>query len=212
MKSKIFPTIRAVTATLILSTWAAASGQSIKVDDERYHWEGVFFAGLNNDGYELGAGVGYFINQFAGVKATVGWATEFGGLEYVSWDADEGISFDPPDYMWGERRDDRAIRFKFTPSLVFRTPCLINWKSQDAGFYLFAEPGLVMASPAKATRNARWLTADLKAGINLQIDRWVVTLGYGVSNFSLLSGRQYSDGTKDNYITHTVFVGSAYKF
>lgn len=64
MESKIYPTIRAVIATLLLSTCAAASGQSIKVDDERYHWEGVFFAGLNNDGYELGAGVSYFINQF----------------------------------------------------------------------------------------------------------------------------------------------------
>ena len=49
----------------------------------------------------------------------------------------------------------------------------------------------------------------------MQIDRWIFSLGYGISNFNLYSGikpiNSVSKIDKD-CITHTVFIGCAYKF
>jgi len=49
----------------------------------------------------------------------------------------------------------------------------------------------------------------------LQVDRFIFTIGYGISNFSLYSGfpnNHWGTPDKDNYITHSGFIGGAYKF
>ena len=176
--------------------------QTLKIEDEVSHWEGAFNCGLNNDGYEVDFRGLYFPIQYIGVKIGVGFAGEI--EEFGDWGKDES-----------ETGHSYAVRFKFNPAVALRTPRLINWKSQDAGFYLFAEPGLILSPGAQGSRNAQYFRWDVKTGINMQIDRYIFTIGYGISNFSLYSGtpvNYWGTGDKTNYLTHTVYIGGAYKF
>lgn len=194
--------------TFLLPT-VFVNGQSIKCEDGRFHWEGGFNAGLNNDGYEFDLRALYFpIGKYIGAKVGLGFAGEI--EELGDWGKDE--------FETGHKY---AIRFKFNPAVVIRTPRLINWESQGAGIYLFTEPGVVLSPGANGSRNAKYFRWDVKSGLNLQLDRYIITLGYGISDFSLYSGAPVSHNgpvspngvpKNTNYITHTVFLGGAYKF
>lgn len=202
--------ILSVLAALVLAV--GMSAQSLRVDESTYHWESGAMFGFNNDGYEWDFRVAYFPISYFGIRLSLGMAGEIPALE----DWDFGDYFDD-DYYYDDYWDDDnyAARLKFNPAFVFRTPSLFEWKAQGASFHLFAEPGMVMAPRASGARGAKWLCWDMKAGINMQIDRCVFTLGYGVSNFSLYSGYPFSEygvPEKDNYITHTGFIAMSYKF
>lgn len=178
------------------------SAQTLKTDDGLLHWEGSFIAGLNTDGYQFDFGIAYYPIQYVGIKASLGVNGEI--EELGDWGKDEF-----------ETHHHYAVRFKFTPSLALRTPRLIHWKSQDGGFYLFAEPGIILSPRAVGSKHAEYLNWDFKGGINLQIDRFIISVGYGVSNFSLYSGwptNHWGSSDRDKYITHSGFIGGAYKF
>lgn len=181
-----------------------AGAQTLRVDGDVSHWEANFCAGLNTDGYLFDFGAAYFANRFIGIKANVGCSGEIGNLaEFLSYD--DGLFGYDYDYD-----PDNAVNLKFMPSLVLRSPCLFDWKSQDAGFYLFAEPGMIFSTGTAGSHKARHVNWDLRAGINLQLDRVVLFAGYDVSDFSLYSGTPYDPG--NGSLTHSVFIGSSYKF
>jgi len=176
--------------------------QSLKTEDGIMHWEAEFDVGLNTDGYQLDIGVAYFPIRFLGIKARLGMAGEI--EELGDWGKDE--------YETGHRY---AARVKFSPSFVLRSPRLLHWKSQDAGFYLFVEPGMILSPGAVGSRHAKWSNWNLLTGINMQMDCFIVRIGYGVTEFTLYSG--YPDShwgapDKDAYLTHSFFIGGAYKF
>ncbi len=176
--------------------------QTLEVDEDNMHWEGGYNIGLNNDGYEMEFRGLYFPVQYFGLKIGLGFAGEIQSLA---------------DWLDDEWEIDRyyTSRFKFNPAIVLRTPRLIYWRQQDGGFYLFAEPGIVLSPGARGRKNAEVFRLDCKAGINFQIDRYIFTLGYGISNFSLYSGipTQYSISQRENnYTTHTLYIGGAVKF
>lgn len=180
----------------------AASAQSLRTDEGMKHWETNFLVGLNTDGSQFDFGIAYFPFQFIGVKAQIGLAGEIEELgDLISDDI----------YV----HHHYTTRFKFNPAFALRTPRLISWKSQDAGFYLFAEPGIILSPGASGSKRAEHFNWDLKCGINLQIDCFVVTVGYGISDFFLYSGCQHNHmGVPDShkYTTHSGFIGGAYKF
>lgn len=189
-------------ATVLLLCPFSALSQTLSTDDGIKHWETDFRAGLNTDGYQFDFGISYFPFQYLGMKFQLGVSSEI--EEFGDWGKDEL-----------ETQHHYAARFKFTPSLVLRTPRLLHWKSQDAGFYLFAESGLILSPGANGSKHADYLNWDFKGGINLQLDRFIVSIGYGISNFSLYSGyptNHWGSTDNDNYITHSVFIGGAYKF
>lgn len=176
--------------------------QSLKTEEGIKNWETDFRAGLNTDGYQFDFGIVYFPIQYVGIKMQLGASGEI--KEFEDWGKDEL-----------DTHHSYATRFRFTPTVVLRTPRLIYWKSQEAGFYLFAEPGMVLSPGARASKHAEYFNWDFKSGINLQIDRFILTIGYGVSNFSLYSGfptNHWGTPAKDNYIIHSGFIGGAYKF
>lgn len=182
-----------------------AFGQSLSADGDNYNWEANILTGLNTDGWEISFGAAYFPVEYIGIKANIGLATEIEGLvDFIEGITSDYIDFDEPYYY------DTA-RFKFNPSLVFRTPRLIHLKSQDAGFYMFAEPGFVLSPGGSGSRNAKACCWDLKCGINFQIDRLILFAGYGISNFYLFSGYR-PDNFNSGYLTHFGFIGSAFKF
>lgn len=179
-----------------------AFSQSLNTEDGIKNWETNFQFGLNNDGYQTDFGISCFPLQFIGIKAQIGLASEI--EEFVDWGKSEC-----------ETHHHYASRFKFTPALVLRSPCIINWKKQEAGFYLFAEPGIILSDGATDSKHPEHFNWDFKCGINLQLDRFIVCIGYGISDFSLYSGfprNHWGSPSSDKYITHSGFVGGAYKF
>ena len=179
-----------------------ASSQALKCDDGNMHWEANFTAGLNTDGYQFDLGIAYFPLQYLGIKTQLGSAGEIVPVEY--WGDDEYDS-----------RLDYAARFKSTSSLVVRSPKLINWKNQGGGFYLFAEPGIILSPGASGSHRAEWVSWDLKTGINLQVDRLIFFIGYGISDYSLYSGCRHdyrSPSDHGKFITNSGFIGGGYKF
>lgn len=188
---------------ILLAAWHPTMfSQTLSTDGDCYHFEANIMVGLNNDGWQWDMGAAYFPIQYVGLKTNIGFAGEI--KEVSDWGDD--------DY---ENDHEYAERFKFTPSIVLRTPRLVNWKSQNAGFYLFAEPGFTLSPGASGSHHAKTSRWDFKCGINLQIERFIVFVGYGITNFSLYSGNpinRHGLPNNDNYITHSGFIGTAYKF
>lgn len=195
-------------AALAIAAYAALPADAQSLSDEEgeiYHWEAGAMLGFNKDGYEFGGMAYYFPKQWFGLKMELGMAGEYEAIE--DWNLGDDDYYDNDSHY--------AARFKFNPSLVLRTPRLINWSSQGAGVYLFAEPGIILSPGASGSRDAKVVCWDAKAGVNLQLGRFIITLGYGISDFSLYSGRPVNENglpSKDNYITHTVFAACSYKF
>lgn len=200
VKTIKFMNLKQTIALVLMCASIAVKGQDINFD----RFEAGFNVGLNNDGFEFEFRGLWFPVQYVGVKAGLGMASEI-------WELEDWYDDDPYDYDF---RNEYAMRFKFTPAIVLRSPCLFQWKSQDAGFHLFAEPGVTLSPGASGSRRAKWLTWDAKGGINLQHGRFIITLGYGISGFSLYSGSpRNNNGLPDrtDYLTHTVFLGAAIK-
>ena len=194
--------VRVLCLLVALGWYATLFSQTLKTDDGVKRWEADFRVGLNNDGYQFDLGIAYFPIQYVGIKAAIGANGEIESVE--DWGNDE--IYNSHEY---------ATRFKFTPALAIRTPQLIHWKSQDGGFYLFAEPGIILSPGASGSRHPECFNWDFKGGINLQIDRLIFTIGYGITNFCLYSGYPHNSwGLPDNdhYLTHSGFIGAAYKF
>ncbi|MDE6320858.1 MAG: hypothetical protein K2L93_01010 [Muribaculaceae bacterium] len=177
-------------------------GQTLSTDDGIKRWEADFRGGLNTDGYQFDLGIAFFPIQYIGVKAQLGIDGEI--KELGDWGVDDIDS-----------HHSYASRFKFTPAAVLRTPELIHWKSKDAGIYIFAEPGIILSPGASGSKKAECFNWDLKTGINIQVDQFIFTIGYGVTNFCLYSGfptNHWGWRDTDDYITHSGFIGGAYKF
>lgn len=181
----------------------AALGQKINVDGKLLRWETEVTGGLNVDGIEVEANVGFFPIDYLGMKLGLGVASEIEEID--DWGKEE----------W-EKKNRYAMRCKLRPALALRSPRLINWRSRDAQLYLFCEPGMVISPGAQGSRGARIVCWDLRSGFNMQVDNVVLTLGYGVSNFALYSGDPISNNPSyfdtNDYITHMVFVGIGFKF
>lgn len=198
------PKYKLITSVLLIFTKLVIIGQSVNIDGENLAWEGRFNAGLNNDGYSFEIGAGYFYSSYLGVKVGLGCAAEI--QEFEDWNND--------DYYYSYY-NDYTIRFIFNPSIVIRSPRIIHWRQQNAGFYLFTEPGMIFSPGASGSHNAKYVCWDFKSGLNLQVDRFIFTIGYGISNFSLYSGspeNHWGIPDKTEYLTHTAYVGGAIKF
>ena len=207
MKPNFAKLIFALAMSLTAAYGNVALAQTLACDDGTLHWEADIQAGLNSDGWQAEIGCAYFPVQFLGVKASVGLAGEIEELGYIiDYYADSPYYYEYRPY---------TLRFKFTPSLVLRSPKLIEWKNQGGAFHIFTEPGLVLSPGARGSHDARVCCWSVKCGVNLQIDRVLLYVGYGASNFTLYSG------DPDNYnglpehprrISHSAFVGTAFKF
>lgn len=204
MKLRIY-----IAVCLLVLGMAVAHSQSLSVDDVKMRWEGGGNVGLNNDGFELDLRGLFFFNQYVGLKVGIGLAGELWTLE----DWEESQQWPPnPGYTYSHTY---AARFRLNPALALRSPSLFEYRNWDATFHLFAEPGLIYSPGSAGSRGARTICWDAKVGMNMQMGRYVVSLGYGLSDFSLYSGSPdsyWGQPRKKDYLTHTVFIGFAVKF
>lgn len=190
----------------LLSTFCALA-QSLMTDDGVKNWEVSVTGGLNTDGFQLDAGVAYFPVQYFGMRMAIGMASEIQGM----WSFIGGALSDY-DYMYWDENDYYA-RFKYTAAFDLRSPCIIPWKSANGGFYLFAQPGITLSPYERGKVEASWLNWDLKCGINLQVDRCIISLGYGVSDYCLYTGHWPRERNPEpDWWTHSLFLAISAKF
>ncbi len=205
-KSSILRSLPVLVCLLFPSVSDARDGS------ENYRWEGLFLGGLNTNGWEAHGGVMWMPVPYVGLSATLGLDSEI--HEFSDWWGN-GIG-DVLDYDFIDDRDyDYCTRLLLKPSVVFRSPALLRFESQDLGIHLFASPGFTLAVPASGSRNASWAYWNVSAGINATIDRYVFYLGYSYSNYSLLDGHPYTHHGIDldnPGNTHSVWIGVGYKF
>ena len=116
--------LRLVVLLLLGLCGGVSRAQTLQTTDGVKHGEVDFSAGLNTDGYEVEVGIAYFPVQYMGIKSQIGFAGELKALE--DWGLDEEESGHP-----------YAVRFQFMPSVVVRSPMLLNWKQQEAGLYRY---------------------------------------------------------------------------
>ena len=207
------PSLR--TAILFMLSAAAMTMHARKADsdlidiDRPYRWEAGFMAGLNNDGCEVDCSIAYFPIPYVGLRATIGFSGEIPQVEDWDW----GYDYDY--YPVSTSGGDYTERFRFSPSIVLRTPRIFYWEKQDMVFRLFAEPGFFLSPGASGSKNPRTCGYIVKAGILATVDWISITLGYSNSNFSLYSGNPYSYySTPKNcdHTTHSVFIGFSFSF
>ena len=179
---------------IVCCIFSQISAQSLKVEEDIYHWEANFLAGLNNDGWQCEFGATYFPIQYVGLKTNVGFAGEI--KEFGDWGLDDD-----------ETGHHYAVRFKFNPSLVLRSPSIAVFDN-GAGLYFFTEGGVILSPGASGSHNAKTCCWDAKCGINYQKGRVTLFGGYGITNFTLYSGCYDNDRS----LTHSGFIGTAYKF
>ena len=184
---------------ILLALYTKVSAQTLVInEDEVSHWEADFLVGLNNDGWQAEMGCAYFPLQYVGLKANIGFAGEI--KEFGDWGLDDE-----------ETGHSYATRFKFNPALVLRTPSIAVLKN-NAGLYFFAEGGLGVSPGASGSKDARVCSWDAKCGLNYQKDRVILFIGYGITNFNLFSGYPEYLVKNSDRLTHSGFIGTAYKF
>ena len=141
------------------------------------HFEIGFLAGLHTDGYEVSTSAAWFPCRYVGLKADVGCVGEIKKM------ADWGTAYTEHSY---------CIRFKFTPSVEFRTPTLFHWPQKQATFCLFANPGLSLSPGGAGSHHADWYNWTVRTGLLMKTPSARIALGYGISNYYLLSGNPRS--------------------
>ena len=167
--------------------------------DSKAPFEFGFMAGLNSDGYEVSAAVSWFPVSYVGLKADLGFAGEIKEL------ADWGTEYTDKSY---------CIRFKFTPSVEFRTPALVHWPRKKADFRLFANPGLTLSPGGAGSHDADWCNWTVRTGILFHTSTVRIAVGYGISDYYLLSGNAhschllFSPGSRP--LTHSGFVSASF--
>ena len=187
-----------------------ASAQSIVVEEQRYRWEGDFCCGLNTDGGQIDLGAYYFLNDYVGFNLRLGMSFDPQGIGYFIFPSYDDYGYD----SYYDERADFVSRLKLSPSLALRSPRIIYWKQLDAGIHLFCNPGVIFATGGDFNSRADYVAWDVKTGINLQYDRFVISLAYELTDMTLYSGmsqeKYMSNGGK--YLTHAGLIGFGYKF
>lgn len=194
--------LRLALLTAIIALATPARAQYCDFYGVHCPWEVGTSGAINPDGYEVSLAGAYFPREFFGVKASVGVASEFGDIS-LEWDEEYGLDLydNDPDY-------ETVSRFKFTTSLVFRSPAIYYNPNTDFGVHLFGEPGFVLSPGASHSRSPRWYAWDFKGGANFQFGPLLLFAGYQVSSFQLYSG--ISTSPHDPF-THSLFTGLAFK-
>lgn len=148
--------------------------------DPRQHlpWELSFSFVCNDDssdlGYSADFGCAFFPIQYVGVALKLGFA-------YSEEDVSTNTDYFP-DWIGSIDIDTDNARFRCVPTLQFRTPQFLRIKNN--GFFGFCDTGLVISPKPKRLKRAQTAGFELKAGLNMQHNRWIYTLGYYYSTFS----------------------------
>ena len=145
--------------------------------------------------HEVSAGVAWFPIPYIGIRVDMGCVGEIKEL------ADWGTEY--PDHAY-------CLRFKCTPSVELRTPNLVYWPARRATICLFTNPGMSLSPGGAGSHHADWYNWTVRSGLMLKSESIRIAIGYGISDYYLLSGNPYSHQQmykpQSHPLTHQAFV------
>lgn len=206
--------------------------------EDKHDFTARLHAGIyvnNSNAWILEPSVTWQFHRYVGVAA---------GIEITAQHNQASRSIDL-DGHWANLVDNE-VNFGwivFKPSIVLRSPSLIR-RNDDIKLWLQAEPGISLACPFHnsltyeiidfndhggtgntlgyetfSNKGLEWFYWNARVSLNLELDRWVIGAGYGLSNFDYYSCRRdvtLPGGNKfrvpSRELSHSVFLSLGYRF
>ncbi|MDH6306928.1 hypothetical protein M2459_003572 [Parabacteroides sp. PF5-5] len=213
--------------------------------DKFYRHEAQFTSGLNTqEAFEMELAYSFLFNKYIGI--TVGLNMMDQSYQRMMCSGAEDYNLfqsllcgcdDYDDYLfWESRKVEYASALLFRPAVRFSYPLLKE--SGDDVLFFNMETGLFMSlipnerltfdredgyygnSTTVKNRGGEWLFYHLKSYLSLNLDRFLVSVGYSISNFDIFDSRRnmvvdgiaMRDTLRDKKNTSTVFLAVAYRF
>lgn len=207
-------------------------------DDERTKVIVSIAAGLNNnESWEVEPSVSYYLNRYIGGTLGLNVTSQYNQAGFSGT-----ISGNNRVYWSIEDDEANVAKFLLHPGISLRTPVLWLDKDQTTGLAIQIEPGLYIALPVNDQVTVNYRDKDhnstiidskrisntkgdcifwnIRGSISLNVDRFVLSTGYSISNFDIYSGRRniVVDNLKLDQMlptreyTHTFFISLGYCF
>lgn len=222
----------------MISAFSQENYQGAKAEDMvPYKWRATLYGGLylnNEQAWQLEGSVSWNFNKNVGVGL---------GLELTSQYNQPSRQTIIDGYEAMLTENERNVGWIiFKPSIIIKSPDI--WKSNDKYFRLWfqVEPGLSFACPARNSltyeikeihgvvcetvgyrrflnEGLQWLYWNERFSANFSIDRFVIGVGYYISNLDYYSGRRnvtLANGQKFHVpkreLSQSVFLSAGYTF
>lgn len=207
-------------------------------EDTFRRWEIALSGGVNNNyAWEVEPSFTFFLCKYAGITAGVNFTGQFYD-EYYSGPAPGG-----KEMVWTINSDEsNAKRILFRPAIRLRTPNLNGRGDRDFKVTFNVEPGVYMAVPVNETlqvgyrngnhfvpggltesvtnKDGDWLYWNAKSFMQVEIENWVFSAGYTISNYDVYGGRRnmvierkpLNDILWKKKMTHSFFLSVGIQF
>lgn len=207
-------------------------------EDKLQRWEINVSGGVNNNyAWEVEPSITFFLCKYVGIT---------GGVNFTGQFYDEQYSGPAPggnETKWViSSYESNAHRILFRPAIRLRTPNLNRRGDPDFKVTFNVEPGLYMAVPVNETlevsyhiddhftpgtltesitnENGDWLYWNAKSFMQIELENWVFSAGYTLSNYDVYGGRRnivierkpLNDILWKKKMTHSFFLSVGIRF
>lgn len=161
----------------------------------------------NNQSWEVEPAVTYYFYRYIGATFGLNVTSQYNQVGYSG-----SVSGNNRIFWTIEDNEANVAKFLLRPAVSLRTPMIWLDKDHDNGLTIQIEPGLSIALPVNdqvavnyrdkehnstimdskrfSNTKGEWLFWNIRGSISLNVDRFVISTGYSISNFDVYSGRR----------------------
>lgn len=237
MYLKIFLKCRVVSKLFFLTGLFLFPTVLLYARDDRTKGLFSIVAGLNNnESWELEPSVTYYFNKYIGGSLGLNLTSQYNQVDFSG-----AIPGNNRIYWSIEDDDANVAQILLHPAISFRIPVWID-EDQETGLAIQIEPGMYMALLVNdkvtvkyrdrehnsaiidlkriANTKGDYIFWNIRGSVSLNVDRFILSAGYSISNFDIYSGRRnivienmkLDQELPAKVYTHTVFISLGYCF
>lgn len=161
----------------------------------------------NNQSWEVEPAVTYYFYRYIGATFGLNVTSQYNQVGYSG-----SISGNNRIFWTIEDNEANVAKFLLHPAVCLRAPMIWLDKDHDTGLTIQIEPGLSIALPVNdqvavnyrdkehnstimdskrfSNTKGEWLFWNIRGSISLNVDRFVLSTGYSISNFDVYAGRR----------------------
>lgn len=161
----------------------------------------------NNQSWEVEPAVTYYFYRYIGATFGLNVTSQYNQVGYSG-----PVSGNNRIFWTIEDNEANVAKFLLRSAVSLRTPMIWLDKDHDTGLTIQIEPGLSIALPVNdqvavnyrdkehnstimyskrfSNTKGEWLFWNIRGSISLNVDRFVISTGYSISNFDVYSGRR----------------------
>ncbi|RYT49936.1 hypothetical protein EAJ08_05100 [Bacteroides salyersiae] len=205
---KIVSECRVVKKLFLLSLLFLSPTILLFAQDDRAKGIVSIAAGLNNnESWEVEPSVTYYFSKYIGGTLGLNVTSQYNQVGFSGTIAGNNRIY------WSIEDDEANVaKFLLHPAISLRTPVLWLDKDHETGLTIQIEPGIYIALPvndqitvnyrdkersstiigSKSISNTKGecIFWNIRGSISLNLDRFVLSTGYTISNFDIYSGRR----------------------